>query len=110
MPKRPSKSPDLRSMSDLRRRPVEWLWPGWIPLGNLTVLDGDPGVGKSTLLLDLAARLSRDGVMPDGAAGPVAPSILLSAEDGAEDTIRPRLEAAGGVMDRLFTLASVQDD
>ena len=58
-------------MSTVAARPVEWLWPGWIALGKLTVLDGDPGMGKSTLLLDLAARLSRDGLMPDGTVGPV---------------------------------------
>jgi len=97
-------------MSAVASRPVEWLWPGWIPLGKLTVLDGDPGVGKSTLLLDLAARLSRDGLMPDGAVGPVASSVILSAEDGDEDTIKPRLAAAGGVAKRLFTLAAVTGD
>src|SRR5438874_161972 len=110
MAKRPSTRPQVRALSAVKARPVEWLWPGWIPLGKITVLDGDPGVGKSTLLLDLAARLSRDGVMPDGAAGPVASSLILSAEDGEEDTIKPRLAAAGGVADRLFTLAAVADD
>jgi hypothetical protein len=110
MPKRPSTECCVRSMSGVHVRPVEWLWPGWIPLGKLTVLDGDPGVGKSTLLFDLAARLSRDGVMPDGAAGPLGAALLLSAEDGVEDTIRPRLEAAGGVAGRLFTLPAVRGD
>lgn len=110
MPKRPSTQARLRPMSEVEARPVEWLWPGWIALGKLTVLDGDPGVGKSTLLLDLAARLSRDGVMPDGAVGSVASSVILSAEDGEEDTIKPRLAAAGGVAERLFTLAAVNGD
>ena len=110
MPKRPSTLARIRPMSAVQSRPVEWLWPGWIALGKLTVLDGDPGIGKSTLLLDLAARLSRDGIMPDGTAGPVAASVILSAEDGDEDTIRPRLAAAGGVADRLFTLAAVKGD
>ncbi len=110
MPKRPSTQARLRPMSAVKARLVEWLWPRWIPLGKLTVLDGDPGVGKSTLLLDLAARLSRDGVMPDGAVGPVAASVILSAEDGDEDTIKPRLAAAGGVAKRLFTLAAVEGD
>ena len=99
MPKRPSPEAHVRPMSDVAVRPVEWLWPGWIPLGKVTVLDGDPGMGKSTLLLDLAARLSRDGLMPDGAVGPVGSSLILSAEDGEEDTIKPRLAAAGGVAD-----------
>ena len=100
----------VRSMSGVHARPVEWLWPGWIPLGKLTVLDGDPGVGKSTLLLDLAARLSRDGVMPDGARGPLGAALILSAEDGEEDTIRPRLAAAGAVLERICTLPTVRDE
>ena len=50
---------------------------------------------QRTLLLDLAARVSRDGVMPDGSVGPVGGSVILSAEDGDEDTIKPRLVAAG---------------
>ncbi len=100
----------VRSMSGVHARPVEWLWPGWVPLGKLTVLDGDPGVGKSTLLLDLAARLSRDGVMPDGARGPLGAALILSAEDGEEDTIRPRLAAAGAVLERICTLPTVRDE
>ena len=98
----------LRPMSAVAARPVEWLWPGWVPLGKLTVLDGDPGLGKSTLLLDLAARVSRDGRMPDGSVGPNGATVILSAEDGEEDTIKPRLTAAGGVEDRLFTLSAIR--
>jgi RecA-family ATPase len=110
MPKRPSIRPHLRPMSAVQSRQVEWLWPGWIPLGTITVLDGDPGVGKSTLVLDLAARLSRDGVLPDGPRGPTGPSVILSAEDGEAATMRPRLAAAGGDVRRVLTLASVEDD
>ena len=79
MPKRPSTQARPRPMSAVEPRPVEWLWPGWIALGKLTVLDGDPGVGKSTLLLDLAARLSRDGVMPDRTVGPVIAQEMRKA-------------------------------
>ena len=110
MPRHSSTDSHVRSMSGVHARPVEWLWPGWVPLGKLTVLDGDPGVGKSTLLLDLAARLSRDGVMPDGARGPLGAALILSAEDGEEDTIRPRLAAAGAVLERICTLPTVRDE
>jgi hypothetical protein len=110
MPRHSSIDSHVRSLSGVHARPVEWLWPGWIPLGKLTVLDGDPGVGKSTLLLDLAARVSRDGVMPDGARGPLGAVLILSAEDGEEDTIRPRLAAAGAVLERTCTLPTVRDE
>ena len=83
-------TPNIRRMTAVAARPVEWLWPGWIPLGKVAVLDGDPGVGKSTILFDLAARLSRDGVLPDGAVGAVGASLILSAEDGEAHTIKPR--------------------
>jgi RecA-family ATPase len=82
-------------LSTVARRPVEWLWPGWLPLGKLCDLSGDPGLSKSTLLLDLAARVSTDGVMPDGSRGVRGGVCLMSAEDGLEDTIQPRLRAAG---------------
>ena len=43
-------------MSEIQLRPLDWLWPGWVPLGKLTLLDGDPSQAKSLLLVDLAAR------------------------------------------------------
>jgi hypothetical protein len=71
----------------------------------LTVLDGDPGLGKSTLTLDLAARVSTGRAMPDGSASrsPVG-VVLLSAEDDLARTIRPRLEAADADLDRVATV------
>jgi hypothetical protein len=99
----------LRPLSAVAARPVEWLWPGRVPLGKLTVLDGDPGLGKSTLLLDLAARLSRGAPMPDEAPGAEGAALILSAEDGGADTIRPRLDAAGAAPGRLHLLTHVRD-
>lgn len=87
----------LVTLAEVAPQEVQWLWPGRIPLGRLTILDGDPGTGKSTLSLDLAARVSRGDSMPDGSPGLGAPAgvILLTCEDGLADTIRPRLDAAG---------------
>src|SRR5262249_20568374 len=64
-------------------------------------LSGDPGLSKSTLLLDLAARVSTGGVMPDGSRGTGGGVCLMSAEDGLEDTILPRLRAAGADLSRV---------
>jgi hypothetical protein len=88
-------------LSSVRARAVEWLWPGWLPLGKLCDLSGDPGLSKSTLLLDLAARVSTNGVMPDGAQGVSGGVCIMSAEDGLEDTIQPRLRAAGADLARV---------
>ena len=86
----------LRRLSDIPAEKLSWLWPGRIPLGKLTLLAGDPGLGKSFITLDIAARVTRGPigrmVQSTGQPGSV---IVLSAEDDAADTIRPRLEAAG---------------
>jgi hypothetical protein len=98
-----------RRFSDIAPEALSWLWPGWLPLGKLALLDGDPGLGKSTLLLDLAARVSRDGRMPDGSSGIAGTVVLLSAEDGAADTIRPRLDVAAAALDRIIALMYIVD-
>ena len=87
---------DVVLVKDVVSRPVRWIWPGYLPLGKLVVIDGLPGQGKSTAALDIAARLSQGGSMPDGSRGCDVPagSLILSYEDDAADTIRPRLEAA----------------
>lgn len=96
-----------RPFAAIETKEVVWLWPGWIPLGKLTILDGDPGLGKSTMLLDIAARISKNAIMPDGTSGQAGHAILMSAEDAPEDTIRPRLEAAGADLSRIHDLSEV---
>lgn len=97
-------------LSDVEKESVEWLWPGRVPLGKMTVLDGDPGLGKSSIAYDLAARVSTGAAMPDGAqgdlSGPVG-VVILSAEDGLADVIRPRLEAASADLGRCVALPEV---
>jgi hypothetical protein len=89
--------------SEIRPVEVDWLWPGYLARGKLAVLEGDPGMGKSLLTIDLMARLSRGGPFPNGAPLQEArTSILLSAEDDLADTVRPRAEAAGADLDRLL--------
>ena len=98
-------------LSDVRPERVDWLWPARMPLGKVTILDGDPGLGKSTIALDLAARVSRGLPMPGVSAGRrPAGVVLLSAEDGLADTIRPRLDAAGADVARVVALTAVFAD
>ena len=86
---------------------VRWLWEPYLPRGKLAILDGDPGVGKSLISIDLAARLSRGGPLPDGAAcDRPHTTLLLSGEDGAADTLRPRAEAAGADLDRVLAVTA----
>jgi hypothetical protein len=93
------------------REQVKWLWPGRIPFGKLTVLDGDPGLGKSTVMLDVAARVTTRSPMPDGGRlDRPGGTLLLSAEDGVADTIRPRLEAAGANLHLVQVLDHVTDE
>lgn len=89
--------------------PVDWVWRGRIPRGALTVLEGDPGLGKSKVTIDMAARVSRGLSMPleDVASDPAA-AIILSAEDDPARTIRPRLEAAGADLDMVHIVEAVR--
>src|SRR5437870_11268147 len=66
------------SLAQVPRREVGFLWPGWIPADRITFLDGDPGLGKSTILLDLAARLTGGLPLPDGQATHPGDVILLT--------------------------------
>jgi len=87
--------PRVVSLADVEPERVSWLWKGYLPLGKLVVHDGDPGVVKSTVSLDWAARVTTSSPMPDGSPGIKRTVLALSAEDGLADTIRPRLDAAG---------------
>lgn len=88
---------------------VNWLWEGRVPLGKLTIVDGDPGLGKSLMLTDLAARVTRSREMPDGSPGLGRPAgvVILTAEDGLADTVAPRLLAAGGDPNRVRALTTL---
>jgi AAA domain-containing protein len=93
------------------RERVKWLWYGWLPAGKLIILDGDPDVGKSTLSIEIAARVSRGAEMPDGTEGIKASDVvLLSGEDDLEDTIVWRLLAANADIDRVHYVHAALDD
>ena len=98
-------------LSDVVPESLRWLWKDRIPAGKITVLDGDPGLGKSTLLCEFAARISRGEALPGGDAAPAAPRgvLLFSAEDDLFDTIRPRIDAAGGDPQRIVAFVAVPD-
>lgn len=108
----------LIHMEDVVSKEVEWLWYPYIPYGKITIIEGDPGEGKTTLVLKLAAALSRGLPLPcddDKEYEPIH-IIYQTAEDGIEDTIKPRLEKAGAdcsmirVIDETDKELSMTDD
>lgn len=112
MGEQPSFRPHILSvtMSDVEPENVTWLWPDRFPHGKLTLIVGDPGLGKSFLATDVAARLSSGTPWPDRQDEPVEPGnvIILSAEDDLADTIRPRLDAAGADPSRIHAVIGVK--
>lgn len=100
--------PVLRCLADVEPREVQWLWPGRVPLGRISLLVGRPGEGKSFLTTDMAARVSTGRTWPDGSACPAGSVILVSAEDDPHDTIRPRLDAHGADVRRVHLLSTVR--
>ena len=98
-------------MDTIAPQAVTWLWPKHFPGGKLSLLAGDPGVGKSYLTLDLAARISLGGEWPDRESNaPQGHVLLVSAEDGVGDTIRPRLDRLGAITSNITWIdATVRD-
>ena len=83
---------------------VQWLWEPYIPFGKLTIIQGDPGEGKTTLALRLAAACSTGVPLPGMAVLEPFSVIYQSAEDGMGDTIKPRLIDAGADLDRVLSI------
>ncbi len=95
--------------SDIHPEPIRWLWPGRIAIGKQTILAGEPGLGKSQLTCWITAVVTTGGIWPDDAKdAKVGSAIILSAEDDAADTIRPRLDAAGADADKVHIVSAVR--
>jgi hypothetical protein len=101
--------PIIVPLEDVAPLAIDWLWPGRLARGMYTLVAGDPGVGKSTLTIDLAARLSRGADWPDGGTAPQGDVLILSAEDSLAHTIRPRCDRAGADVRRVHVLQAVLD-
>ena len=99
----------IARLSDIQPEEVQWLWPGRVALGKLTLISGDPGLGKSLLTTTIAAAVSKGYQWPvDGGEAPMGDVLLLSAEDEAADTIRPRLDAAQADCSRIYIIQSIE--
>ena len=92
-------------MSEVQSQEVKWLWYPFIPYGKLTIIQGDPGDGKTTLVLNIAAKLSK-GEHLDNDMNVQEPVnvIYQTAEDGLADTVKPRLELAGADCEKILVI------
>lgn len=109
----------VQCLAEVEPTTVDWLWRPWIPLGKLTILEGESGVAKSTMTMAWSAIVSRGNAWPVTSVGGVPQSVdraeaagvvLVGIEDDAEDTIVPRLIAAKADLSRVFTMAQAKDD
>jgi putative DNA primase/helicase len=102
---------EMRCMADVKPEKIEWLWPGRIAVGKQTLIGGEPGLGKSQVTAALAATVTTGGYWPcDEGQSPRGSVIILSAEDDASDTVRPRLDAAGADVSRVHLISAVHQD
>lgn len=93
----------VRPASTYEEKAVEWIWRGWIPQGMISVLEGDPSLGKSTLCADIAYRITRGKPFPGENEVQVQGGVLfLSSEDDPARILVPRLRSAGADLDRVY--------
>ena len=92
-------------MSEVQSQEIEWLWYPFIPYGKLTIIQGDPGDGKTTIVLNLAAKLSKGEALDENMKVTEPVNVIYqTAEDGLADTVKPRLELAGADCERIIVI------
>ena len=92
-------------LSEVQSQEIEWLWYPFIPYGKLTIIQGDPGDGKTTMVLNLAAKLSKGEALDENMKVTEPVNVIYqTAEDGLADTVKPRLELAGADCERIIVI------
>ena len=95
----------LINMGDVGVEYISWLWYPYIPYGKITVIQGDPGNGKTTLILTIAAAVTKGEVLPESDTVPEPTTVIFqTAEDGLGDTVKPRLLQAGADCSRVIVI------
>lgn len=104
-----SRGPLITFLDTVTPEAVDWIWHGRLARGKYSLLAGEPGMGKTFLMLDVAARISRGGTWPDGGRAPLGRVLYMTAEDGLADTLRPRVDALGGDPSQIAVLEAVRE-
>ncbi len=94
--------------ADIKPKPIRWLWDGWLARGKFHILAGQAGTGKTTIAIALAAIVSTGRHFPDGTRSPVGNVLIWSGEDSVDDTLVPRLLAAGADRSRIRFIGNFQ--
>lgn len=93
------------NMADVETKEVNFLWYPYIPYGKLTIIQGDPGEGKTTAILQIAALLTKGEKLPEDDSERIPVNVIYqTAEDGLADTVKPRLEAAGADCSKVLVI------
>lgn len=104
---KPNPIVQLMRGASLKPIAVQWLWPGWLAAGKMHIIGGQPGTGKTTLALAMAATVTRGGRWPDGKHASAGNVVMWSGEDDPADTLVPRLIASNADMDRIHFVDAV---
>ena len=90
--------------------PIDWLWHPWLARGTVAVLDGDPGMGTSSLTMDLAARVTTGQPFPgETQEREKSIALMVAMEDPIASVAKPRFVAAGGILERIAFLGGVRE-
>ena len=92
----------LLPASTIKPEPISWLWRDWLARGKMHIIAGQPGTGKTTIAIKMAATVSAGSRWPDGSAAKQGNVVIWSGEDDPADTLVPRLEASGADLNRIF--------
>ena len=104
----PASGAVITCMSEIASEEIDWLWLGFIAIGKVSMMMGDPSVGKTMLTLDMAAKITNGSPWPvDNNYPPRGEVLLVSNEDDPADTLRPRLDAANADVSRIHHLSMI---
>ncbi|MCI6997825.1 MAG: AAA family ATPase [Eubacterium sp.] len=108
-PKNPPKSVPMICMNDVEQTDVDWLWYPYIPFGKLTIVQGNPGEGKTFFAMQLAAACTNQKFLPDMEPFEPFNMIFQTAEDGLGDTVKPRLVSSGADLQRVLVIDDAEN-